>query len=202
MSSPFSDRMGNQLSWSAAGGKIARRFGSYREDLLLLWLGVVAVIPSHTLRRLFYAVAGVKIGSRSTIHTGAKFYHPAGITIGEGTIVGDHAVLDGRAPLRIGDHVDIASQVMIYNSEHDINSDDFGPISGPVTIGDYVFIGPRAIILPGVTLGEGAIVAAGAVVTKNVDPHTIVGGVPAKPIGERLHANGYHYRLGRPRLFQ
>lgn len=201
MPSPFHDRMGQQLSWSEAIGKICRRFGAYGEDVLLLWLSFVAVVPLHWFRRLFFRLAGVSLTGTSTFHIGTKFYHPAGITVGEDTIIGDHAVLDGRAALTIGSHVDIASQVMIYNSEHDIAAADFGPIEAPVAIGDYVFIGPRAIILPGVRVGHGAVVAAGAVVTKDVPARAIVGGVPAKVIGERPLTD-FHYRLGRPRLFQ
>jgi maltose O-acetyltransferase len=132
---------------------------------------------------------------------GAKFFEPAGVTVGEDTIIGDRIFLDGRAPLTIGSHVDIASEVMIYNSEHDINAADFGAVSAPVSIGDYVFIGPRAIILPGVNVGKGAIVAAGAVVTKDVPEYAMVGGVPAKVISERK-LKDLHYRLGRARLFQ
>ena len=193
--------MGNSLSWQVALQKIIRRFVSYLEDLELLWLSVVAYVPLHSFRSFFYGLAGVKIGKKSTIHVGAKLYAPRGISIGEGTLVGDHAVLDGRDELRIGNHVDIASQVMIYNSEHDIHAADFGPISAPVVIEDHVFIGPRAVILPGVTIGRGAVVGAGAVVTKDVAAGTIVGGVPAKVIGER-QLTEYSYRLGRPRLFQ
>jgi maltose O-acetyltransferase len=201
MSSPFRDRMGRQLSWPQAMKKILRRFIAYYEDLELLWLSLVALVPLHWFRRLFFRLAGVKIGPGSTIHVGAKFYAPRGVSIGKGTLVGDHAVLDGRAKLTIGHHVDIASQVMIYNSEHDLNSEDFQPVDAAVSIGDYVFIGPRAIILPGVSIGRGAVVAAGAVVTKDVSERAIVGGVPAKVIGER-QVNDFHYRLGRPRLFQ
>ncbi len=103
--------------------------------------------------------------------------------------------------MRIGNHVDIASGVLIYNSEHDINDEYFTAIEEPVTIGDYVFIGPRVIIQPGVTIGEGAVVAAGAVVTKDIPDFEIWGGVPAKFIGKRTVTNP-HYRLGRARLFQ
>ncbi len=201
MPSPFHDRMGRQLSWSEAIAKIFRRFGAYGEDLLLLWLSFVAQVPFHSFRRFFYRLAGVHLEKGATLHMGTKLYHPSGVSVGSDTIIGDHAVLDGRAPLRIGSHVDIASQVMIYNSEHDINAPDFGPIAESVTIEDYVFIGPRAIILPGVVIGRGAIVGAGAVVTKNVEAGAIVGGVPAKVIGERKLSD-LHYVLGRPRLFQ
>ncbi len=110
---------------------------------------------------------------------GARYFQPSGIQIGEDTIIGYRSFLDGRDALKIGSHTDIASEVMIYNSEHDINAEDFHATTAPVEIGDYVFVGPRSIILPGVKVGNGAIIAAGAVVTKNVPEYTIVGGIPA-----------------------
>lgn len=166
--------------------------------MLVRWLGYV---PSHTLRTLGYRVVGVKIGRGAKIHMWANFFNPPGVEIGEDTIIGDHCFLDGRANLKIGSHVAIASQVLIYNSQHDIHAEDFHAIEKPVEIGDYVFIGPRAIILPGVKIGQGAVVASAAVVTKDVAPGKIVAGVPAQEIGERKIKN-YRYRLGRARLFQ
>lgn len=193
--------MGQSLTWSEALQKIVNRFYNYWLDFELMLLRWIGHVPFHLVRKLFYILAGIRIGKGSTIHMWANFYQPKNIKIGEGTIVGDHAFLDGRAALTIGNHVDIASQVMIYNSEHDINSEDFHPIEQPVEIGDYVFIGPRVIILPGVKVGRGVIVGAGAVVTKDVEPFAIVGGVPAEVIGERKNKNP-KYRLGRARLFQ
>lgn len=131
----------------------------------------------------------------------ANFFDPRNIEIGEDTIIGDHAFLDGRDRLKIGSHTDIASGVMIYNSEHDLSKEDFSAILAPVEIGDYVFIGPRVTIMPNVKIGKGAVVAGGAVVTKDVESFTIVGGVPAKLIGERKNKNP-NYKLGRARLFQ
>jgi maltose O-acetyltransferase len=90
---------------------------------------------------------------------------------------------------------------MIYNAQHATDSDDFHAVNAPVTIEDYVFIGPRVIILPGVVIGKGAVVAAGAVVTKRVNSFEIVGGVPAKVIGERKNKD-LHYRLGRAAWFR
>jgi maltose O-acetyltransferase len=201
MTSPFTDRKGNQLSWSDAFKKIGNRIYNYYLDLKVAKLWILSNVPFHGFRLWIYRWAGVRIGKNSYLHTGARFYQPNNITIGEGTIIGDHATLDGRAALKIGNHVDIASEVMIFNSQHDINHSDFDAIEAPVTIGDYVFIGPRAIILPGVTIGNGAVIAAGAVVTKDVAPGDVVGGVPAKPISKR-QLTEFNYRLGRPRLFQ
>ena len=195
------DKNGNKLTASQALPKIANRICSCWLDFELMLLRWVGYIPSHCCRKFCYKLAGVKIKKGSTVHMWANFFQPRNISIGEDTIVGDHVFLDGRAKLTIGNHVDIASSVMIYNSEHDLTKEDFSAIKEPVEIGDYVFIGPRAIILPGVKIGKGAIVAAGAVVTSDVLEFAIVGGVPAKPIGERKDKNP-HYKLGRARLFQ
>ena len=197
----FKDKHGRSLSLGAALGKIFNRFFNYYLDLELLLLRVVSYIPLHTIRWICYSLAGVKMGRGSHLHMGTQFFNPANVSIGEGTIIGQNAFLDGRDKLVIGKHVDIASDVMIYNSEHDLNATDFVAIQEPVEIGDYVFIGPRSIILPGVKIGRGAVVAAGAVVTKNVDDFAIVGGVPAKVIGERSNKE-LNYNLGRARLFQ
>ena len=68
---------------------------------------------------------------------------------------------------------------------HDPQSPSFSDQGGEVHIGNRVWIGYRSLIMPGVTIGEGAVVAAGAVVTKDVKPYTVVAGVPAKPISSR-----------------
>ncbi len=193
--------MGRPLSTTEASKKIVNRMFNWVLDLELLIVTWTGLVPCHYFRLFVYILAGVQIGSSSRIHIGARFFYPANIKIGKGTIIGDNVFLDGRDRLVIGNHVDIASSVMIFNSEHDINSEDFGPVYGEVEIGDYVFIGPRAIILPGVKIGKGAVVAAGAVVTKDVSDFAIVGGVPAQIIGERK-VKDPHYRLGRTRLFQ
>lgn len=197
----FVDKDGHKLSLGKAFGKITNRFANYFLDGELYVLWVVGYIPFHGIRRFFYRSAGMKIGRGSVLHMGARFFQPGNITIGEDSLIGDHIFLDGRAPLTIGNHVDIASQVMIYNSEHDLTDETNQAIEAPVRIEDYVFIGPRVIIMPGVTIGKGAVVAAGAVVTKDVPEKTIVAGVPAKEIGKR-EIGALIYRLGRARLFQ
>lgn len=197
----FKDKTGRELTPLETSEKIARRMKAVCLEFHLMILRWVGNIPSHCFRNFFYRLAGVKIGEGSTIHMWLNFFNPRGVWIGEDSIIGDHCFLDGRAPLKIGSHVDIASQVLIYNSQHDINSEDFLAVEEPVEIGDYVFIGPRAIILPGVKIGKGAVVGAGAVVTSDVESFKIVGGIPAEEIGERKLKNP-SYRLGRSALFQ
>lgn len=186
-------------------GRIIRRVRTVFWELICWKLAITGYLPSHYLRRFIYRFWGIKIGKGSTIHMGAHFYYPPNISIGQDSIIGEGVVLDGRDKLNIGSHVDIASEVMIYNAEHNVNEENFAgvenAVKAPVVIEDYVFIGPRAIILPGVTIKKGAVIGAGAVVTKNVEEFKIVGGVPAKEIGERQNKNP-NYKLGRAAWFR
>ena len=201
MTTLLTDKTGKKLTGSEVGSKVFNRFYNYYLDFKIYVLEICGWIPSHFIRNNIYRLAGIKIGAGATIHTGCRFYQSNKISIGEDSSVGDRCFLDGRDKLTIGSHTSIASQVLIYNSEHDTSDEWFRAIDGEVKIGDYVFIGPRAIILPGVTVGDGAVVAAGAVVTKDVLTKTVVGGVPAREIGERK-LKEFRYRLGRHRLFQ
>ena len=196
----FTDKDNHRLTISQLLNKIDSRVQHTLLELETFIILILSFIPIGTFRLMIVKLSGVVIGKNTRINMGVRLYDPNNIVIGEDCVVGEGVVLDGRDKLIIGDHVDIASEVMIYNSQHDINSDKFEAVSSPVAVGDYVFIGPRAILLPGVTVGEGAVIAAGAVVTKDVEPYTIVGGVPAKPIGERNIKN-LKYRLTRKTFF-
>lgn len=198
----LTDKHGKTLTPEVAFKKILRRFYNWWVDFRLYLIHFVSLhVPFATFRHFCFRLSGLKLGRGSTIHMGCRFFEPGGVTVGSDTKIGDNAFLDGRAPLIIGNHVDIASQVLIYNSEHDLESESFEAIEEPVVIEDYVFIGPRAIILLGVKIGKGAVIAAGAVVTKDVGQYSIVAGVPARPIGER-GLKELNYKLGRARLFQ
>jgi maltose O-acetyltransferase len=195
------DKSGKKLSPKEIWSKLIIRAQNVLLEIEVFFIHLISYFPSHNIRKLLYRLGGIKIGKGSAIHMGVKLYDPKNISIGADSIIGEGTVLDGRDILKIGNHVAIASQVMIYNSKHDINNEHFLAISKPVIINDYVFIGPRAIIMPGVTIGRGSIIAAGAVVTKDVSEYSIIGGVPGKRIGERI-LKKYKYKLGRPRLFR
>jgi acetyltransferase-like isoleucine patch superfamily enzyme len=161
--------------------------------LLYLTNYFVAYVPSFTLRHLWYRrVLGIQLGANAAVHLGnyVWFWGPGeirrfGVSVGRNSRISRDCTLDARSGLTIGENVSISAEVMILGGTHDINDPEFGDIAGAVAIEDYVWVGARAIIMPGVTLGRGSVVAAGSVVTKDVEPLTIVGGVPAKPIGMR-----------------
>lgn len=160
---------------------------------------VVGRIPSHGLRLAWYRhVMRISIGARSSIHWRAAFFAPNKISIGENCIVGNDAFIDGRKGVSIGDNVNLGGQVHIYTLEHDPHARDFGVKGGPVRIENRAYVATRAMILPGVTVGEGAVVAAGAVVTKDVRPFSIVGGVPAREIGGRRRDLDYTLEFRMP----
>jgi acetyltransferase-like isoleucine patch superfamily enzyme len=197
----FRDKQGEKISFQQGVEKIVARISSWFSDFWLMILNTAFCIPIWTIRKLFLLLSGVKIGKGSVVHTGVRFFSPTKIEIGKGVVIGYQTFLDGRGKIKIGNHVDIASEAMIYTSEHNIQSDRMEAVEEAVEIGDYVFIGPRAIILPGVKVATGAVVAAGAVVSKSIPERKIYGGVPAKEIGERK-IKSYSYRLGRARMFQ
>lgn len=169
------------------------------ESLILYLLTMVGYVPSHRVRRAFYRyIAGMRIGPQSTLHWRCRFFHPRGITIGANTIIGNDAFLDGRRGLTIGNCVVTGSEIAIYTLEHDIDDPYFLVKGGPVVIEDYVYIGPRAIVLPKVHLGYGAVVMAGAVVTRSVPDYHVVGGIPAKFVRERARDLRYKPVFEKP----
>jgi maltose O-acetyltransferase len=174
------------------GRRLGQGFGLY-----LVFL--VGRVPNHRFRLWYYRrVLGMAIGAHTSFHWRAAFYGPSGVSIGAHTIIGNDCFLDGRRTLRIGDNVNMGGHVQVFTLEHDPQAADFGVQGGPVVIEDRVYVATRATILPGVTIGEGAVVAAGAVVTKDVAPYTIVGGVPARLIGERTRDLTYQLDWHQP----
>jgi len=158
---------------------------------LLLYIGR---FPSRSVRHSVYRSLGLKLAPNACIHRGAEIREPKNISIGAGSIIGFDAILDGRRGVSIGANVNLSSEVAIWTVQHDPQDRQFGVKGGPVHIGDRAWLSFRSTILPGVTVGEGAVVAAGAIVTHDVAPYTIVGGTPASVIGNR--SRDLSYELG------
>ena len=147
---------------------------------------IINKIPSRTIRRGFYKAMGMKIGKNSVIFRRADILAPYSIDIGENTSIGWFCHLDGRGGLKIGSNTNISSYTKFVTGTHDTDSTDYVTAQfKPISIGSRVWICTGAIILPGVNIGDGAVIAAGAVVTKDGPPYTVVGGVPAKSIRKR-----------------
>jgi acetyltransferase-like isoleucine patch superfamily enzyme len=128
---------------------------------------------------------GMQLARTACVHRGLEVRAAHNIEVGDGSIVGFDAILDGRSGITIGRHVNMSSGVAIWTLQHDHRDPGFGAIGGAVVIGDRAWLSFRATVLPGVTIGEAAVVAAGAVVTRDVPAYAIVAGVPARVVGER-----------------
>ena len=154
---------------------------------------LVRHIPSFALRRAWYRrVLGVQMGHHAGVHLGCYlwFYGPgqlrrSGCRIGDYSRINRDCTLDARGPLHIGANVSISPEVVILTAAHRMDDPSFAVETRAVVIEDHVWVGTRAMVMPGVTLGRGSVVAAGAVVTRDVAPLSIVAGVPARPVGER-----------------
>ena len=154
---------------------------------LCFWFNnnIVAHIPLWWLRRICYWMMGIKVGRGSAMNMRQYLLGPGIFKIGEFTHINPSCLLDYRGGIEIGNSVSISHRVMLITGGHDVQSCDFREEHRPIKIGDHVWIGAGATILKGVEIGEGSVVAAGAVVVKNVPPFSIVAGVPARVIGQR-----------------
>ena len=146
---------------------------------------IVTPMYSKHFRVFVLRKMGSKIARGVSIYRNGYIWEGSNIEIGSGSTIGFKVHLDDRRGIIIGKNVTLASEVMIWTLHHDYNDIHFKAIGGAVVIDDYAWICSRAIILPGVKIGKGAVVASGSVVTKDVEPWTVVGGVPAKKISER-----------------
>lgn len=148
--------------------------------------------PSRRIRLKGLKILGMKFMGSARFFEGFHIRDPHKIIVGNRVSVGPKVLLDGRKGLTLGNSVVIGYGAIIWTLNHDYNDIHFCLKGAPVIIHDYAWICSHSIILPGITIGEGAIVASNAVVTKDVLPYTIVGGVPAKVIGKREQKN-YQY---------
>ena len=156
-----------------------------RARLELLFNMLVTHLPSRRLRRFWLQVLGAELGSNTAIFRGTTVLHPRGLRIGENSTIGWRCVLDARGGIEIGTDVSIASDTQLITADHDIRDPSFAARLAPIVVGDHAWLATRSLVLKGVLVGNGAVVAAGAVVTRDVEPRTVVAGNPARQIAER-----------------
>ncbi|GAL89119.1 acyltransferase [Jejuia pallidilutea] len=159
---------------------------------------IINKIPFYFIRHLYYkSVLGIKIGTGSSVHMNT-FVNRTNIKIGTNSSINRNCYLDGRGGLFIGNNVSISPEVHLITASHDINSESFEYFEKSIKVDDFVWIGTRATILPGVNLKKGCVVASGSVVTKDVSSYDIVAGVPAKVIGKRNEKLNYNCKWFPP----
>lgn len=176
-----------------------KRFFRFVDNILAsfqkLLVHKVKYFPSHGVRKLFYKhVMLVKMEKHVTMYFGCEIRAGYNLHVGSGSIVGDNCILDARGGIKIGSNVNISSEVKLWTGSHDVNDPFFSYKSGELCICDRAWISSNAIVLGNVKIGEGAVVCANAVVTKDVEPYTVVGGIPAKVIGKRNRNLVYEFK--------
>ena len=149
--------------------------------------GLLPALVGNRLRTVLFRLAGLDIGHGSAIGGALKLQgegRPASrLTIGKFCWINDGCMLDASAAISIGDHVGIGQSVAVITNTHNLGDSArrCGALtSAPVMIGDGAWVGARSTILPGVSIGHGAIVGAGSLVNRSVAPNTLVSGVPAR----------------------
>lgn len=181
---------------------LKRRILNFADGFYRYCIYIGGNIPSHHIRNFFYKyVFLVRMKRNVVIYYGAEIRAPYLLTIGEGTVIGDKAIIDSRrGGVILGRNVNIGTEVHFWTGQHDYNDPWFRSMPnkrGPIVIEDRVWIGPRVTILHSVRIGEGAVIAAGTIVTKDIPPYAVVGGISAKIITERnkdlkYEFNGLH----------
>lgn len=149
-------------------------------------------LPSRRLRHIFLRLWLGALGPGSGVQMHCRFLHAPGVHIGPRSVINHGCLLDGRRyPIQIGADVSIGPDAAILTLGHDPHSAHFGDRGGVVNIGNRVWIGYRAIVLPGVSIGEGAVIGSGSLVSRDVPPFAIMAGIPARQIGERQRSLSY-----------
>jgi acetyltransferase-like isoleucine patch superfamily enzyme len=148
--------------------------------------GIIGKIPSRTIRNCWLKLYLADFGAGTSVQMDCRFLNGRKVHFGKRNVINFGCLFDGRKfHIKTGDDVSIGPEAVILTLGHDPQTPDFADRGGDVIIGNRAWIAYRAIVLPGVTIGEGAVVGAGAVVTKNVEPYAIVAGNPARKIGVR-----------------
>lgn len=179
------DETGKRIFHKSMGNGMPKFIKILYYTLVLFGNTVWNKIPSRHLRKWFYQMLGARIGEYTFPCRRVEILLPRGLRLGDRVAVGWFAELDARGGIIVEHDTNISSHVKLITGSHDINDPNFTADFLPIHIGHHVWIGTDAMILQGVKIGNGAVVAAGAVVTQDIPAYEVWGGVPAKKISDR-----------------
>lgn len=164
-----------------------------------LYNNFITHVPIYFVRKLYLKfVLRIKIGENTSIAMHC-FFSGGNIEIGDNCVINRNCYFDGRYKIIIHNNVSISPECYLITFSHEVNDPNFSTFGKKIELENYVWLGARSIIMPGITLDKGVIVGAGSVVTKSFDKFSIIGGVPAKMISKR-HEN-LQYKLNYFPLF-
>jgi acetyltransferase-like isoleucine patch superfamily enzyme len=158
-----------------------------------------AWLPGSRWRIAAMRSCGMRIHPDSLVYPGNKFSYCRNVTWGK-SIIGSSSLFLGLGGITIGDNVNISGYSYFISQSHSMSSPQFRTETAPIVIEDYAWLAVNVTILPGVTVGRGAVVAAGAVVTRDVPSYAVVGGNPAKVISKRIETLDYSLPKPQPNI--
>jgi putative colanic acid biosynthesis acetyltransferase WcaF len=160
--------------------RLARALWQLSWGLLCRWTPP----PLHAWRALVLRAWGAKLGARCHVYAGAIVWAPWQLVLADDACIADGAEIYNVAPVELGARAVVSQGAFLCTASHDHRSDAFPLTSAPIRLGVRAWVAARAIVLPGVTLGDGAVAGAGSVVTRDVPAHCTVAGNPARIVRE------------------
>jgi putative colanic acid biosynthesis acetyltransferase WcaF len=194
MSSAIRNNLESPPATAAVGADayLVPAFSFSNRALRALW-GFIYVVffrtsprPFHAWRVFLLRCFGAKLGKNCHIYSRVRIWAPWNLKCDELATIADDAIVYNPALVTLGSHAIVSQQAYLCGATHDYEDPKFPLIALPITIGAHAWICARATVQPGLSVGDGAVLALGAVATKNLEPWTVYGGVPARKIRMRI----------------
>lgn len=183
----MADKIGSYHDSLTLGNKMARFF--WRVSWLFFFRPFHGPIFRYW-RSAVLRMWGAKIGRKCAISAKADIWAPWNLELGDYVAIANGVEIYNVSKITMGNHITVSQESYLCTASHDISRLLKPLVHKPIVIGDFSWVCSRSIVLPGVHIGDGAVVAAGAVVTKDVEPWTVVGGNPATFIKKRVLKDG------------
>ncbi len=141
--------------------------------------------PLHAWRAFVLRLFGAKLGAHCRIYPSAEIWAPWNLICEDAVAIANGAVLYNALPMHLASHCTVSQGAYLCGSTHDFDDPAFPMISAPIRVGRYAWVAARAVVCPGVTVGDGAVLGLGSVATRDLDAWTVYAGVPARAIRKR-----------------